>query len=133
MKAIVNGAMPPVGEILNMAVTPGVPPVGAPAMIPVRIGKSDDADTAMGFATTFRFGNPFFLHEVARLAEPDPWRDRFLEAFQRHRPTGGIADELFQLIPPVRRDSGVGVERKPVDTGTVRTSVSWRLALSAKA
>jgi hypothetical protein len=29
----------------------------------------------------------------------------FLEALQRHGTTGGIADELFQLIPPVRGDS----------------------------
>src|SRR4029453_9661933 len=43
------------------------------------------------------------------------------------------ADELCQLIPPVCGDSGIGVERKPVDTGTARTSEPWRLARSAKA
>ena len=57
----------------------------------------------------------------------------FLKALQRHGPAGGIADELFQLIAPVRGNSGVGVQRKPVDTGTARTREPWRLARSAKA
>src|SRR5262249_27963171 len=57
----------------------------------------------------------------------------FLEALQGYRTSGGIADELFQLISPVRGDSGVGVERKAVDTGTVRTREPWCLALGAKA
>src|SRR5262245_2364011 len=56
-----------------------------------------------------------------------------LEALQCHGPAGGIADELFQLIPPVRWDRSVGVERKPVNTGAARTREPWRLALSAKA
>src|SRR5262249_50689796 len=54
-----------------------------------------------------------------------------LEALQRHGTTSGRADELFQLVPPVRGDRGVGVERKPVDTGTTRTREPWRLALPA--
>src|SRR5262249_22313717 len=57
----------------------------------------------------------------------------FLEALQRHGPTGGITDELFQLIPPMRRNRRVGVEGKPVDTGTPRTREPGRLALRAKA
>src|SRR5262249_30479032 len=43
------------------------------------------------------------------------------------------ADELFQLIPPMRRNRRVGVEGKAVHTGTARTGQPWRLALSAKA
>src|SRR5438132_12363907 len=57
----------------------------------------------------------------------------FLEALQRHGPAGRIADELFQLIPPMRRNRRVGVEGKPVDTGTPWPGEPWRLALSAKA
>jgi hypothetical protein len=56
-----------------------------------------------------------------------------LEALQGHGATGRIADELFQLIPPMRRNRRVGVEGKPVDTGTVRTGEPGRLALRAKA
>jgi hypothetical protein len=55
------------------------------------------------------------------------------QALERYRATGGIADELFQLIPPVRGDSGIGVEGKPIDTGAVRTREPGRLALRAKA
>jgi hypothetical protein len=57
----------------------------------------------------------------------------FLEALQGHGATGRIADELFQLIPPMRRNRRVGVEGKPVDTGAVRTREPGRLALRAKA
>src|SRR5207237_9833433 len=46
---------------------------------------------------------------------------------------GRIEDELFQLIPPMRRNRRVGVQRKAVHTGTARTGQPWRLALSAKA
>src|SRR5262252_8618901 len=56
-----------------------------------------------------------------------------LEALQRHGTPGGIADELFQLIPPMRRNGRVGVEGKPVDTRTARPGEPWRLALRAKA
>ena len=45
----------------------------------------------------------------------------FLEALQRHGPAGRIADELFQLIAPMRRNRRVGVQRKAVHTGTART------------
>src|SRR5215831_17493309 len=55
-----------------------------------------------------------------------------LEALQRHGPAGRIANELFQLIPPMRRNRCVGMQRKPVDTGTPRPSEPWRLALRAK-
>src|SRR5262249_20958088 len=56
-----------------------------------------------------------------------------LEALQGHGATGRIADELFQLIPPMRRNRRVGVEGKPVDTGAVRTREPGRLTLRAKA
>src|SRR5215813_693571 len=56
-----------------------------------------------------------------------------LEALQGHGATGRIADELFQLIPPMRRNRRVGVEGKPVDTGAVRPREPGRLALRAKA
>src|SRR5215510_127093 len=56
-----------------------------------------------------------------------------LEALQRHGPAGGIADELFQLIPPVRGDLGVGVQRKALDAGTVWTGELGRLAFRTKA
>jgi hypothetical protein len=55
------------------------------------------------------------------------------QALESYRTAGGRADELFSLIPPVGRDSSVGVERKPVDTGTPRPREPWRLALGAKA
>src|SRR5215471_11872180 len=54
------------------------------------------------------------------------------QALERYRTTGGIADELFQLIPPVGWDVGVGVQRKPLDAGTVGTGERWRLTLVAK-
>src|SRR5262249_9174390 len=44
-----------------------------------------------------------------------------LEALQRHGTTGGIADEAFQLIAPMRRNLGVGVQGKAVDTRTPRS------------
>src|SRR5215471_21447966 len=56
-----------------------------------------------------------------------------LEALQGHGTTGGRADELCQLIPPMRRNGRVGVEGKPVDTRTARPGEPWRLALRAKA
>src|SRR5436309_899418 len=40
------------------------------------------------------------------------------KAFQRYGASGGIADEAFPLVAPMRRDPGVGVQRKPVDAGT---------------
>jgi hypothetical protein len=57
------------------------------------------------------------------------WR----QPLQRHGPTGGIADEALQLIPPMGRNLGVGVKGKPVDTGTARPGEPWRLARRAKA
>src|SRR5215831_12945672 len=57
----------------------------------------------------------------------------FLETFQGHGPAGRIADEAFQLITPVCRDVGVGVQRKPLDAGTVGTCQRGHLTLVAKA
>ena len=57
----------------------------------------------------------------------------FLEALQGHGPTGGIAEQTLQLIAPMRWNRRVGVEGKPVDTGTARTREPGRFALSAKA
>src|SRR5262249_35871473 len=57
----------------------------------------------------------------------------YLEALQRHRAAGGIADELFQLIPPMRRNSGVGVQGKAVDTGTPRSRECRPFSCIAKA
>src|SRR5262249_52582079 len=37
-----------------------------------------------------------------------------------------------QLIPPMRRNRRVGVEGKPVHTGTAETGDPWRLALGAE-
>src|SRR5262249_2425019 len=45
----------------------------------------------------------------------------FLEALQGHGTTGRIADEAFQLIAPMRRNIGGGVQGKAVDTGTPRS------------
>src|SRR5262249_60182464 len=56
----------------------------------------------------------------------------FLEALQRHGPAGGIADELCQLIPPMRRNRRVGVQRKAVDTGAARPREPGRLTLVTK-
>jgi len=42
----------------------------------------------------------------------------FLEALQRHGTSGRRAAQSLQLIAPMRRDLGVGVEGKPVDAGT---------------
>src|SRR5215831_13954505 len=55
-----------------------------------------------------------------------------LEALQGHGPTGRIADEAFQLIPPMRRNGCIGMERKAVHTGTARPRELWCLALRAK-
>ena len=40
------------------------------------------------------------------------------KALQRYGASGSIADEACQLVAPMRRDLGVGVQRKPVDAGT---------------
>ena len=55
------------------------------------------------------------------------------QALQRHGTAGGIADQALQLIAPVRRDLGVGVQGKPMYAGTAGTCERWRLALVAKA
>ena len=54
--------------------------------------------------------------------------DVLRQPLQRHGPAGRIAEELFQLIPPMRRHRRVGVEGKPVDTGTVWTREPGGLA-----
>src|SRR5262249_20767460 len=51
---------------------------------------------------------------------------------QRHGPAGRIAEELFQLIPPMRRNRRVGVEGKPIDTGAARPREPGRLTLVTK-
>src|SRR5215831_8037949 len=56
----------------------------------------------------------------------------FLEALQRHGTTGGIADEAFQLIAPMRRNRRVGVQGKALYAGTAGTGECWGLALVAK-
>src|SRR5262249_49814349 len=50
----------------------------------------------------------------------------------RHGATGGIADELFQLIPPMRRNRRVGVQRKAVDASATRSREPGRLTLVTK-
>jgi hypothetical protein len=55
------------------------------------------------------------------------------QPLQGHGTTGGIADELFQLIAAMRRNCRVGVQRKAIDTGAVRPRKPWRLAFRAKA
>src|SRR5256885_15208242 len=57
----------------------------------------------------------------------------FLEALQRHGTSSCIPYQALQLIAPVRRNLGVGVEGKPVDAGAARTSVPGRLVRIAKA
>jgi hypothetical protein len=37
------------------------------------------------------------------------------QALQGHRAAGGIPDQALQLVAPMGRDLGVGVEGKPVD------------------
>src|SRR5262249_18504008 len=55
------------------------------------------------------------------------------EARRDPGPGGVIAMALFQLIPPMPRNRGVGVQRKAVDTGTARAREPWCLALGTKA
>ena len=40
------------------------------------------------------------------------------QALQGHGTTSGIPDQALQLVAPMGRDLGVGVERKAVDTDT---------------
>src|SRR5262249_59624477 len=54
------------------------------------------------------------------------------QPLQGHGTAGGIAEELCQLVPPVRWNRRVSVEGKAVDTGTPRPSEPRRLALRAK-
>src|SRR5262249_20767819 len=44
-----------------------------------------------------------------------------------------ITNQSFQLVPPMRWDVGVGMQRKPVDAGTAGTAQERALALGAKA
>jgi hypothetical protein len=55
------------------------------------------------------------------------------QALQGHGTTSGIPDQALQLVAPMGRDLGVGVERKAVDTGTAGTGERWCLARVAKA
>ena len=43
------------------------------------------------------------------------------QAFRGHLAAGGIPDQAFQLIAPMRGDLSVGVERKALHTGTAGT------------
>ncbi len=45
----------------------------------------------------------------------------FLEALQGHGTAGGITDQAFQLIAPVRGGLSVGVQGKPMHAGTAGT------------
>ena len=55
------------------------------------------------------------------------------QALQGHRAAGGIPDQALQLVAPMGRDLGVGVEGKPVDASTAGTGECWCLARVAKA
>ena len=55
------------------------------------------------------------------------------QALQGHRAASRLPEKAFQLVPPVRRDLGVGVERKALHTGTAGPRERGRLALAAKA
>src|SRR5437867_11132025 len=55
------------------------------------------------------------------------------QPLQGHRTACGIAEQALQLIPPMRRNLGLSVERKAVHTGTPRTGEPGRFALRAKA
>src|SRR5262249_45154353 len=57
----------------------------------------------------------------------------YLEALQRHRAAGRIPYQALQLVTPVGWNVGVGVQRKPLDAGTVGTSQRRHLTLGAKA
>src|SRR5262249_50321087 len=55
-----------------------------------------------------------------------------LEALQGDGTAGRIPYQALQLVTPVGWDMGVGVQRKPLDAGTVGTGERWRLTLVAK-
>jgi len=55
------------------------------------------------------------------------------QALQGYRAVGSIANQAFQLVPPMGGDLGVGVQGKPVDAGTAGTGERWYLARVAKA
>ena len=57
----------------------------------------------------------------------------FLEALRRHGTAGRITDEPLQLIPPMGRDLGVGMQGKALHAGTAGTRERGRLAFGAKA
>jgi hypothetical protein len=56
----------------------------------------------------------------------------FLEALQGHGTVGGITEQAFPLIAPVRRDLGIGVQGEPMHAGTVGTRQRGVLTLMAK-
>ena len=68
---IAMGAVPPVGEMLNAATGAGGPPAATPATVPVRIGKSDDAETVIGLPRTREMNGVMMpnWHEMATLAD----------------------------------------------------------------
>jgi hypothetical protein len=55
------------------------------------------------------------------------------QARQGHRATSSIAEQVLQLIPPVRGDLGVGMQGKALHAGTAGTAQYGRLAHMAKA
>jgi hypothetical protein len=55
-----------------------------------------------------------------------------LQTPQWHGTAGRIAEQAFQLISPVRGDLGVGVQGKPVDTGTTGTGACGMFPCIAK-
>src|SRR2546423_13790579 len=56
-----------------------------------------------------------------------------LQTLQGYGTAGRIPYQALQLVTPVGWDVGVGVQRKPLDAGTLRTSEPWHLPLVAKA
>src|SRR5207302_11432609 len=55
------------------------------------------------------------------------------QTLQRHGTAGGVADEAFQLIPPMRRNRRVGMQRKAVHAGTARSRACGAFSFIAKA
>jgi len=57
----------------------------------------------------------------------------FLKTLKRHGASCGVPNQALQLVAPVRWDLGVGVERKPVDTGTAGSCEFGTFPFLAKA
>ena len=55
------------------------------------------------------------------------------QTLQGHGTTGRIADQALQLVAPMGRDLGVGVQGKALHAGTAGTGQRGRLTLVAKA